>query len=88
MRSDLRVRAATFAGAVLAGMAFPAAAGEVVTRQDGVTRVDSPTTKVRVDERSGATRVKVRAPTSRVDVDSERGRVRIRVPYFDGDIRW
>lgn len=78
------------AGAALAAvaLAFPAAARDVVTRADGVTRVDAPTTRVRVDEVTGDTRVKVRAPASRVDVDTERRHVRIRVPYYSGDIRW
>ncbi|MGE0765498.1 MAG: hypothetical protein AB7L90_03455 [Hyphomicrobiaceae bacterium] len=78
------------AGLALAitAFAFPAAARDFVTREDGVTRVKAPTTRVRVDEVTGATRVKVRARASRVDVDTDRGHVRIRVPYYSGDIRW
>ncbi|MGD9803176.1 MAG: hypothetical protein AB7E81_06140 [Hyphomicrobiaceae bacterium] len=78
------------AGAALAiiALALPATARDVVTREDGVTRVKAPTTRVRVDEVTGDTRVRVRAPATRVNVDTERGHVRIRVPYYSGDIRW
>jgi len=78
------------AGAALtmAALAWPVAAQDVVTREDGVTRVAAPTTRVRVDEVTGDTRVKVRAPATRVDVDTERRRVKIRVPFYNGDIRW
>ena len=69
-------------------IALPAAATDAVTRTDDKTYVNVPTTRVAVDEQTGATRVRVRAPASRVDVDTERGQVRIRVPYFSGDIRW
>jgi hypothetical protein len=83
-----RARSMILAGALLAAAVLPASSEDMVTRRDGQTAVDAPTTKVRVDERSGATHVKVRTPDSQVDVDTDRGRVRIRVPYFDGDIRW
>jgi len=78
------------AGAALAmaALALPVSAQNVVTRADGLTRVDAPTTRVRVDEVTGATRVKVRAPATRVNVDTERRHVRIRVPFYSGDIRW
>lgn len=76
--------AATTAGALLV---LPAGATDV-TRKDGTTVVEAPTTRVKVDEVTGDTRVRVRAPYSKVDVDTERGQVRIRVPYFNGDIRW
>lgn len=73
---------------LLAAAASGSVAREAVTREDGVTRVDVPTTKVRVDEETGATRVRVRTQDAAVDVDTDRGKVRIRVPYFNGDIRW
>jgi hypothetical protein len=69
-------------------LALPASAHDVVTREDGVTRVEAPTTRVHVDEVTGDTRVKVRAPATRVDVDTEQREVRIRVPYYSGNIRW
>lgn len=72
----------------LAALATPVAAQDVVRRGDGVTHVDAPTTRVRVDETTGDTRVKVRAPATRVDVDTDRRHVRIRVPFYSGDIRW
>lgn len=75
------------AGLVLAAAA-PAAAGDVVVRENDRTTVKAPTTRVETRERDGATRVKVRAPDTRVDVDTERGHVRIRVPYYSGDVRW
>ena len=82
-------RLAPAAALLLAGLlAAPASARDVVTRQDGATRVDAPTTKVAVDEKTGETRVRVRAPETKVDVDTARGHVRIRVPYYSGDIRW
>jgi len=76
--------------AIVAGALCTASvsAREVVTRENGVTRVDAPTTRVRVDEHTGDTRVKVRAPATKVDVDTDRRHVRIRVPYYSGDIRW
>lgn len=78
------------AGAVLAmaALALPSAARDVVTREDGITRVEAPTTRVRVDEVTGDTRVNVRAPGTHVDVDTERRHVRIRVPFYSGEIRW
>ena len=69
-------------------VAQPGFARDVVVRQNGKTTVDAPTTRVAVDEASGATRVKVHAPGTRVAVDTERGQVRIRVPGFSGDISW
>jgi hypothetical protein len=77
-------------GAILAATLFTvsASARDVVTRENGVTRVDAPTTRIRVDEASGDARVKVRAPATKVDVGTERRHVRIRVPYYSGDIRW
>lgn len=74
--------------AVAVALITPATARDVVTRTDGKTAVDAPTTRVTVDEQTGDTRVRVRAADAKVDVDTERGRVRIRVPYFNGDIRW
>ena len=87
---SIRHALAFSATAVVAATVFAASAParDVVTREDGVTRVDAPTTRVRVDEETGDTRVKVRAPATRVDVDTERRHVRIRVPYYSGDIRW
>jgi hypothetical protein len=79
---------AAAAALVAATLALPVAAHDVVTRGDGITRVDAPTTRVRVDEITGDTRVKVRAPATRVNVDTERRHVRIRVPFYSGDIRW
>ena len=76
------------AALVAAALALPAAAHDVVTRGDGITRVDATTTRVRVDEVTGDTRVKVRAPATRVNVDTDRRHVRIRVPFYSGDIRW
>ena len=72
----------------MVALALPATAQDVVTREDGITRVDAPTTRVRVDEVTGDTRVKVQAPATRVDVDTERRHVKIRVPFYSGDIRW
>ncbi len=84
-RAALVATASTF----VAVAALPAHATDTsVTRVDGKTYVEAPTTRVAVDERTGASRVKVRAPATRVDVDTDRGQVRIRVPYFNGDIRW
>lgn len=84
-----RAALAAASSMLVALAAFPAAATDTsVTRVDGKTYVEAPTTRVAVDEQTGASRVKVRAPATRVDVDTERGQVRIRVPYFNGDIRW
>jgi hypothetical protein len=85
VRQFVLAAAAATAGAMLV---VPAVAEDLVTRKDGKTVVEAPTTRVAVDESTGDTRVRVRAPASKVDVDTERGHVRIRVPYFDGDIRW
>jgi len=76
------------AALVTAAAVLPAAAHDIVTRGDGITRVDAPTTRVRVDEVTRDTRVKVRAPATRVDVDTDRRHVRVRVPFYSGDIRW
>jgi hypothetical protein len=76
------------ATALVAVGAATASARDVVTRTDGQTRVDAPTTRVKVDERTGSTRVKVHAQATRVAVDTDRGLVRIRVPGYSGDIRW
>lgn len=87
---SLRRTVAAGTGAIIAATlaTVSVSARDVVTRENGVTRVDAPTTRVRVDEYTGDTRVKVRAPATKVDVDTERGHVRIRVPYYSGDIRW
>ena len=86
LKQTTAIATATILAAAL--FAVSASARDVVTRGDGVTHVDAPTTRVRVDEYTGDTRVKVRAPATRVDVDTERRHVRIRVPYYSGDIRW
>lgn len=88
MRCTHRLTAAAIALVAGVILAEGATAQEMVVREDGKTRVDVPTTKVDVDERTGETRVRVRASASRIDVDTERGHVRIRVPYYSGDIRW
>lgn len=81
----LAVAAAVVATGAL--LILPAIAQDV-SRKDGKTVVEAPTTRVTVEENSGDTRVRVRAPYAKVDVDTERGLVRIRVPYYSGDIRW
>ncbi len=88
MKLTTSLRRAVATVLILAPLAVPASARDVVTREDGKTIVDAPTTKVVTRERDGATRVKVRAPATKVDVDTERGHVRIRVPGYSGDIRW
>jgi hypothetical protein len=80
--------AASVALLALGTLVGPVSAGDVVTREDGKTYVNAPTTRVAVDEYTGDTRVRVRAPATKVDVDTERREVRIRVPYFNSDIRW
>lgn len=87
---SLRKTVAVGTGAILVATLGTVAvsARDVVTRDNGVTRVDAPTTRLRVDEETGDTRVKVRAPATKLDVDTERRHVRIRVPYYSGDIRW
>jgi hypothetical protein len=60
----------------------------MVVRENGVTDVKAPTTRVRVDEQTGSTRVKIRTHATRVNVDTDRRHVRIRVPYYSGDIYW
>lgn len=78
------------AAAVAVVGSLPVAADEkaVVSRQNGVTSVDAPNTRVAVRESTGDARVRVRAPETKVDVATDRREVRIRVPYFSGDIRW
>lgn len=88
MKLVFRIALGASALAAVAVTALPASARDVVTRTDGRTHVDAPTTRVLVNERTGDTRVRVRAPHTRVDVDTQRREVRIRVPYYSGDIRW
>lgn len=87
MSTVARLSIAVAAAAAGALLILPAVAQDV-TRKDGKTVVEAPTTRVAVEESTGDTRVRVRAPFTKVDVDTERGQVRIRVPYYSGDIRW
>ncbi len=63
MISTKHIILAVSAAAAIA-LSLPAVAEEraVVTRKDGITAVDAPTTRVAVRESTGDARVRVRAP--------------------------